>query len=223
MGIGGLVASRLSRLGLGVVAIALIASVWTFATAIYQTDGRYLVPLLIPWLVLGATVVMGHAPPVAPRTFIWCEVAIIALFFARWPMTERGVEMASTAAWVNAHTSPSDVLLVHDAGMLSVLSPTRRAVDIIGLKTASSVPVHAALTYPSCGADRAQAFAQIARSSGASYGIVTNAMSGWYDIRTALTQAGAHLEPGRRTDLVYGYNVFRIDWPAESGDRQKPN
>jgi hypothetical protein len=56
---------------------------------------------------------------------------------------------------------PDDaVILVHDASVVSELTRKRYA-DIVGLKTPANIDAHARWTWPTCGATRGNAIADI--------------------------------------------------------------
>src|SRR5262249_3021598 len=104
-------------------------------------------------------------------------------------------------------------LLVHDAGGVSEFAH-RRAVDLVGLKTPSSIAAHLRWTWPSCGVDRRTALAAIAERSGASYFV---ALTGWDEpLRADLQAGGFALTPLRQPAAgERGYTVYRLSAPAK--------
>jgi hypothetical protein len=121
---------------------------------------------------------------------------------------EFGNEIKSTAEWVDAHLPADAVLLVHDAGGVSEFAH-RRAVDIVGLKTPSSIAAHARWTWPTCGVARRTAFAAIAENSRASHLV---ALTGWdAPLRESLEEQGFSLTPVRSAPAQgLGYTVYRL-------------
>src|SRR6185437_14310541 len=81
--------------------------------------------------------------------------------FIQPPRQDAARELVNTAMWVDTNVPADAVVLVHDAGAISTFAH-RRAVDLVGLKTPSSIEAHRRLTAPSCGRDRPAAIADIA-------------------------------------------------------------
>jgi hypothetical protein len=91
-------------------------------------------------------------------------------------------------------------------------------VDLVGLKTPSSVAAHARWTWPSCVAQRGAAVTDIARRSGANYFV---AVTGWNEfLRPDLIEGGFDLTPMRQPPAGKGgYTVYRMDFRDQPRDR----
>ena len=71
---------------------------------------------------------------------------------------------AGMADWVNENLSPDAKILIHDAGYIAFATPFQ-LIDMVGLKTPSSIPYHQRWTAPTNGAGRGEAIHQVALSS----------------------------------------------------------
>ena len=79
--------------------------------------------------------------------------------------------------------------MVHDAGAISEFA-SHPAVDMVGLKSPSSIPINERWTRGSCGRDRAEGVATIARMSRADYLIVTPEWNNLFRLSTGLRERG---------------------------------
>jgi hypothetical protein len=202
--------------------LALAASIVTIAaytailpSGLFHNYHRYLYPIGVPLLALGLAVSFSA------RAFVWRvgAIAVIAGSLLLWPTRQLGApsepaERLAAAAWVTEHVDPAATLLVQDAGVFSVFTPNP-LVDLVGLKTPASVAVHQARTEQSCGANRLDAVAAIAKSSRAGYLIVTSNWDATFSLIEGLRERGATLEllrfpPNSPDD---GYNVYRMRYP----------
>jgi hypothetical protein len=120
-------------------------------------------------------------------------------------------ELRDTSAWVEQHVPADAVLLVHDAGAISVFA-RHRAVDLVGLNTAGSIAAHRRWTLPSCGGARASAVADIARTSHASYAVFVSDWDANFNLRSGLAAHGFALTTLRTPQPgIRGYTVYQID------------
>src|SRR5262249_61258387 len=104
-------------------------------------------------------------------------------------------------------------VLVPAAGGLSVFS-TNALVDLVGLKTPSSIAEHQRWTLPSCGRERGKAVAAIAQSSGAGYFVVALDWDYTFAFTTQLRVEGFQLQSLRtRPGGPYAYSVYRLTLP----------
>ena len=173
--------TAVGRVGL-LFALALVAAYCLrFPDALGFYEGRYLYSLL-PLVLYGAASAWRAGPqgPGLRAAVTGLLVAALAQSYWRAPdfwarhqsycgFTRH--DLAGTAAWCNAHLPPGSTLLIHDAGYIAY--GTRfRLVDLVGLKTPSSVAAHRALTHPSGGALRGAAVSRIARAGHADYLLV---------------------------------------------------
>ena len=200
----------------------LLAYATTLPGGIAHNDSRYLTPLWLPLAVLGlsdALVTLPHdrtLGSVAPLGGILLVAAGLRHppVFAEW--NQFAQDVVSTAAWVDRETPADATLLVHDAGGLSVLAH-RRLVDLVGLKSIGSIDAHAAYTWPSCGVQRAQAFAAIAASANARYLVVVDEWERIFGLAQALARRGWTLTRLREHPAgTRGYDVYRLQRTADA-------
>jgi hypothetical protein len=216
----GLVAALLDRIGrLGLLAAALVVGVytWLLPGALTHNDYRYVTALLVPWGLLGFARVL---PKLNWSGAIAVGVWIAVCATSSWPwLRNRGAEaqeFADAAQWI-AHSVPRDArILVHDAGAVSYYAPNQ-LTDLVGLKTPWSVEVHRRLTWPSCGAERSLAIAEIAQRSAPQYLVVIADWDRIFDISGALRRAGWELTPVRTpVRAIDRYTVYRLTSPDEA-------
>ncbi len=179
--LGGLLLWRtgVGRIGLLLAAALGVAYYAQFPGALATYEGRYLYPLL-PFLLYGAASAWrwGKAGMRGAVT----GLLVLALLQSCWRAPDfwarhqvfcdyTRVHLAGVAAWCNANLPPGATLLVHDAGYIAYATRFH-LVDLVGLKTPSSVAAHRALTHPSGGALRGAAVSRIAREGHADYLLV---------------------------------------------------
>jgi hypothetical protein len=128
-------------------------SIYALRLPVDYQHGRYLMPT-IPLLILYGT--WGTAEILRPRSLhlalrVASRAAPLALaalalvFWVRGAMAYRddvGViqgEMVATAQWLNEHTTPDDVIAVHDIGAVGYLTD-RHLLDLAGLITPEVIP-----------------------------------------------------------------------------------
>jgi len=217
VGILALGRDRLGRVGLLAIGISLIAYVLEFPSALAHTSFRYQAAILIPWLCYGCALGFSRIPTLVGAS---AAVAVIAAHatFPHDQDLEFAREVRATAEWADVQLPADAVLLVHDAGAISEFAH-HRAVDLVGLKSPSSVDTHARWTRTSCLADRGTAIAAIARDSGASHLI---ALTGWdVFLRPNLEAGGFVLTPIREPPPGKpGYTVFRLERPGATPTSQ---
>ena len=207
-----LVRDRLGRCGALACAATLAAFAIRFPAGLSHNDSRYLYAILTPWLSYGVALrlrrggVLGSVP-------VMTAIAVAAC--AAWPFMQpprhaAADELVNTAKWVDSNVPADAVVLVHDAGAISLFAH-RRAVDLVGLKTASSIDAHRRWTAPSCGRDRPTAIADIALASHASYAVVVSDWDETFAIRSGLEANGFVLTPVRTPPPhTRGYTVYRL-------------
>ncbi len=211
----------IGRIGLLSMAVTLAAYVWLFPGGLYHNYYRYPYVFLLPWGALGFMVLSHRINPP------WISIALTVVATAYvwqlhlWPEAfswhaGTAAELRDAAVWVDAHVPESAVVLVHDAGAMSEFGH-HRLVDMVGLKTPSSIASHERYTWPSCGTDRIRAISEIARRSGASYLVVIADWARIFRIPTGLRGAGFDLATVRiPPDRDEGYYVFSL---ADSAPR----
>lgn len=151
-------------------------------------SARYLGPL-VPVAILG----YAQGSHLRLGSFI---VAFLAAFLA-FGLPGRTAELDRNRAWSRAQAtalhatlgslSAGSRILIHDAGIAAWTAPQMRLIDVVGLKTPSSIAPHQAMTKAAC--QWGQALGSIARSSGARYALVLERPF-WRCVRTNLVDAG---------------------------------
>jgi hypothetical protein len=218
----GLVA--LFRIELGRLALAAIAATFavyfvTFPGAFNFNWCRYLFPILLPWCLYGTVLLVKWLPGTRWRQAAIAFIAVICVFSpGRRPPSGGGFgsisEGEETARWIETHIEPSAVILIQDAGVISE-SGRQPLVDLVGLKTPSSIETHARMTFPSCGNERGRAIATIANVNHADYIVVTTEWDQFFGFTSALRQAGFSITTMRLPSPgAWGYAIYRLGRPA---------
>ena len=207
-----LVRDRLGRYGALACAATLAAFTIRFPAGLSHNDSRYLYAILTPWLSYGVALrlrrggLLGSVPVMTAIAVATC----VAWPFFQPPRDATAHELVDAAKWVDSNVPGDAVVLVHDAGAISLFAH-RRAVDLVGLKTASSIDAHRRWTAPSCGRDRPAAIADIALASHASYAVVVSDWDETFGIRSGLEAHGFALTPVRTPPAhARGYTVYRL-------------
>jgi hypothetical protein len=203
--------TRIGRTGLLVIVGTLLVYVHALPGAVVHYDFRYLVPLVVPWALYGATTLAASRRPFVQALLV-CG-AILSAITAGDPYAGDDTvarELRATAEWVRTRTPEDSVILAHDAGAIALFGE-RRVVDLVGLKTPSSIDAHRRWTYPSCGANRWQAIGEIARTSGASYVVTLNLWDKTLHLRQGLLRAGFTLTTVRTGEGPAAYSIDRLD------------
>ncbi len=107
-----------------------------------------------------------------------------------------------------AQLPPDTTVLIHDAGIVAWGRPHARLIDIVGLKTPSSVAFHRAYTRGAC--EWGRTLDAIARENRATYALILQGPF-WGCVGTNLAMAGWVLTP-----LPSGqsrYQLYRIAKP----------
>jgi len=214
-----LVRDRLGRYGAVACAATLAAFAMRFPAGLSHNDSRYLYAILTPWLSYGVALRLRHGGVLGSMPAL---TTIAVATCAAWPFLQPprdavARELVDTAKWVDTNVPADAVVLVHDAGAISTFAH-RRAVDLVGLKTASSIDAHRRWTAPSCGRDRSAAIADIALASHATYAVVVSDWDETFAIRRGLETNGFVLTPLRAPPPgSRGYTVYRLQRSGRSG------
>lgn len=180
---------------------AVVGAEMTLIPAAFNwNEGRYLAPLL-PVLVMGIAVSGRTALIVfvASATAIFLPAQLGRLGEARaWYAGERDRLVRELGKLPRG-----TVVLVHDAGMAAWVAPHLKLVDVVGLKTPSSVAAHDELTRRACSWGRA--LDRIAGRSSAEYAIVLQRPY-WRCVGENLRDSGWNLQPVDSGE----YQLFRI-------------
>lgn len=217
-GIGflGLAVSRYRALSLLFIAVVLIAYILNFPGALLYNGHRYLY-LLTPFMVTGWAAflaVQGRVPLLVARSvlvlaILWAGYSLpgtIAAYDGSISLTR--IELAGVSRWIAENLKDDAVILVHDAGYIS-LHGRQPLVDLVGLKTPSSVAVHRDTTWARCARDP-QAIDTIARNGGARYFVVLDDWDRSFTLTASLRATGWKVE---RADSERGdtlYKIYRI-------------
>jgi hypothetical protein len=203
----------LGRSGLAAIALTLAAFLIAFPGGLFHNDSRYLYAIATPWLSLGAAVQFSRRGLLArtPAIVALLGIALAARSFLQPDRAALAEELRRVSSWVEQHVPREDVVLIHDAGAISVFA-RHRAVDVVGLKTIASIEAHRQWTVPSCGRERAHAVAEIARRSHASYAVVASTWDDVFQLRSGLEASGFTMTPLRSPEQEQrGYTVYRLD------------
>lgn len=222
MGVMGLVVSRLRWVGLSFVCVFVLAYVLRFPGALYHNHYRYM-HLLFPFVVVGWVSLLVSTRPWVRRSasFVFLIACVMTLFslprviadYAEGIKISR-VELNGVAEWVAKNVPEDSPVLVHDAGMISLMGK-QPLVDLVGLKTPSSVDIHKKYTWLYCGRVP-QAIEEIALLNHTRYFVVLNDWDRVFRLVDSLRYVGWNVE---RLDGERGltrYNVYRIDPPESS-------
>jgi hypothetical protein len=225
LGFMGLLLSSRGRAGLAWSAILLAAYFIGFPGALGHYEHRYLYPTLV-------LAIFGLAEMMASRTRALRVTALLAAGFAlvesaslltdRLHGHARQVEVTSAefeklTAWLAANFPPGAPILLHDAGYLGAHTGFT-LVDIVGLKTPSSVRAHEQYTEPSCGRDRNKALAAIYRATSPSAVVV---LPGWdriFDLMGGLAKEGIICDRTYPPSGKAMYSVYQCG-PHHQADR----
>lgn len=183
-------------------------------------ERRYLYPLL-PFLLLAAVQAMHSTKPsrrqlatAALTLALWQSVLVAPGYWAQHlkGCATTSHDLAGVSDWCNGHLPDGSTLMVHDAGYISWKTGFR-LVDLVGLKTPSSVPYHRRLTYPSSGGGRGEAIGQIALRQKPDYLLVLDGWESLYHIAAGLRAQGWDVQ---LVNADFSYKVYAMR-PPHSG------
>jgi hypothetical protein len=210
----------LGRIALPAVIASLATYTWQLPGALFHNDHRYIIPILAPWAVLGVAGLV-HRLPRAGTVAIALALVLGNAPIAP-PFAERraiGDDLIETGRWVADHVPADATLLVHDAGAIAVYG-RHRAVDLVGLKTPSSIEAHAQ-TWASCGRRRGDAIDAVARLARPDYLVVLNGWDGIFRITRALAAHGWRLTPvWVQSTRPSSFAFYALAGPAPAADRR---
>jgi len=219
--------SGAASLGLAFIPIFLLAYALRLPGALFHNEYRYL-HLLVPFALAGWAAFAarpGRADRLMSRALLLAAVGGAAMTvrqaWARY--VERiefaRIELAGVSGWVAAHVPPDAVVMIHDAGYISLRGP-QPLVDLVGLKTPSSVEANRRFTWAECRRDP-RALDEIARESGATYLVVLDEWDRIFELSDGLRRMGWSVlrVDGERSAAQYG--VYRIA-PSASGVAARP-
>jgi hypothetical protein len=218
--------SALGWINLAFAAVFFYVYYKTFPGALAHYDYRYLY-IFVPLAMYGFAV--GLSDRRALIRGITVALVLASLTQALWDapgrfrhmLDERRFtrdELEPVAAFAREHLPPNATVLVHDVGYVSTAT-SLHLVDMVGLKTPSSVPVNFEFIWKPCGRSRGAGLNKIAINSGAKYFIVLAEWDRIYKLTGSLRWLGWQLTPLRPGNPAY--QVYALTPPAyESRDRE---
>lgn len=154
---------------------------------------RYLGPL-VPVFILG----YAQANRARIMSILIAFVGLSAAFGLPGRMADLDRDRAWNGKQVTAMRAsltslpPSSRILIHDAGMAAWAAPQMRLIDVVGLKTPSSIAAHQAATRDAC--HWGKALDRIARANRAQYALVLERPF-WNCVRSNLSGLGWTFSP----------------------------
>lgn len=193
---------------------------WKLPGWMNHNYGRYLQILIPPSLILLAAISDRE------RIANWILVALLVLGAFAFPraygvLTENWRHThtsLATAKWASETLPANATVLIHDAGYVSYETKLR-LIDLVGLKTPSSIAVHRTLTYPTNGALRGPATCKIASANRATHAIILKDHEAfWSQIAVDLRNCRWRLTTLKSAQGFGDYSVFRLDPPNGRSD-----
>lgn len=205
---GLLVLTTTGWVGLVFAAVFAYAYYENFPGALSHYEQRYMY-VLVPWLTYGSSqlIALRHALPrvLAAALFGCCIAQAWPEIVPRWQyhLACTGFtrfELDAVATWLDANAHGRKVLL-HDAGYVGFFVDAS-LVDMVGLKTPSSVEEHRTLTWAECsGGARHRAIHRIALAQQPDFIVLLKGWDQVFGISHGLRQHGWQLQ--QRFDQAY--------------------
>ncbi len=214
----GLILSRTGRAAV-LFCVILLGCYWAqFPGALAHYEQRYLY-IILPFVLYGAMLLFASRS--LPLRVVAAMLLVLgtcqSLYYLpyRWKEYNKGVaftqeELAGVASGCNATLPKNSVLLIHDAGYIAYATKFRM-VDMVGLKTPSSVDSHLRLTLPSSGTRRWDALNEIALRSKADHLVVLANWERIFGIAHGLQQKGWRLRLLNNKSAAY--HVYKLTRP----------
>ena len=220
--------TSVGRAALAAAGLTLAIYLSEYPGAVEQNWYRYTYPLLLPLAMCG----VGYMLMRIERRHYLALAALAALavvprhVFTYRDLLDEAQELQDLSVFIERDIPATATILVHDAGGPS-LRGSQPLIDLVGLKSPSSVAAHERWTWPSGGVQRADAVAAIIRSAHPDYLVMTRGWETSFQMKRAVEMAGYALETVRRPQGVplempafdaggHGYTVYRL-YPQ--GDR----
>lgn len=212
-----LVRSSLGKCALAFVTLFFFTYFERLPGALFHNLGRYIY-ILLPVVLLGLVCGLCDTSRLI-RCSAYFLLALSCLHIARsfpyhWQYFLYDREsytqaFSSLSEWSNHHLPSNTTLLIHDAGYISYATRFHM-VDIVGLKTPSSINTNRTYTYNTCGMGRALAIREIARSGKPDYLIVVRDWNRIFHITQDLALSGWQMEEVFANEY---YGVYRLTPP----------
>jgi hypothetical protein len=212
--------SRAGSLGMAFIPLFLLAYTLRLPGALFHNEYRYF-HVLVPFAMAGWAA-FATRPAVVDRSL---SRALLLVAMAMAAATVRPawaryvelvefsrIELAGVTDWVTAHVPAKDVIMVHDAGYIS-LRGSQPLIDLVGLKSPSSVEAHRRYTWTACRRDP-RALDVIARASEAKYLVVLDDWDRIFELSAGLRRAGWSVLRADRERGATRYTVYRIAHPG---------
>lgn len=213
------------RVGMVVLSVFWVGFTLSGGPGLNHNYFRYAHPFVIPLLVVAVTAWRGWW---RKALLLGATAAIAFQVPERWRVYTEAqhvvVDAQGVAAtWLREHTPAGTRVLVHDAGILSETT-NAALIDLVGLKTPSSMRIHANLTGPSGGVKRGEALHAIACRGNPEYYV---AFRGWemqFNLTYELMRHGWAPVPVVRKEFAtgagdLGFTLYRLkrspDCPAD--------
>lgn len=224
LGFVGLLRLRLGGVLLLFVVGFLFAYLVRFPGAVAHNHFRYL-HLLMPMLVAGWVAWLGArrwgsrlilALPMVVCLGLTLPHALNEVAVMQGAIRHTRVELDGVSRWVVEHLPRNSVLLVHDAGYISMRG-SQHLVDLVGLKTPWAVGIHKHHTWAQCSRNT-PAVSEIARLASATHFVVLTSWDHAFGLSNSLVSQGWRLD---RVDHERGrsaFRVYRLAPPADGFD-----
>lgn len=195
------------------IIIFLIAYYLRLPGALFHNWYRYLY-ILAPLAIIGwCGFICSPKSRISIPGKIMLFLAIITSFLSipdNFEIYSRGInfsrtELAGAAKWIDKNLSDQSILLVHDAGYIS-LKGNQPLVDLVGLKTSQSISIHRNFTWQKCGRDP-RAIDQIAHFSKAQYVVLLDDWDHIFRLKESLRITGWDVA---RVDIDRGNTKYKI-------------
>jgi hypothetical protein len=215
--------STLGRIGLVFFAAFATAYYMRFPGGLLQYGGRYTY-ILLPFLLLGLVRWLGDERRWVRRSITALLVVAVLIQLNQFP--DRRMRHTHTrnftrrvltkfAVIVERKVPPDAKILIHDAGFLP-LYLDNPMVDMVGLKSPSSVAVHEKWTLPTCGRHRPSAIEEIARTQSVAYLAVHKQWDAAHLVSEALRFDGWAVEPMIENRPRFTYRLFKLTPPTST-------
>jgi hypothetical protein len=187
------------RTGLGRAAMGgslLILGVWAWSVPnvlhAYQRHRYYAV--FLPLLLYGVLQLPRWCRPVVIGLAGAMAVAAAASVVRFEPDAIAGAMRVRTGIVERLRAEGATRVLLHDAGYLAHAAAGQTGVDMVGLKTPQAAALHAALTGPTCGQQRAEALTQLAAAARPSHLVLWAPWDEHFGVTAALRTGGWMVE-----------------------------
>ncbi len=207
-GLVGLPRTQAGWCGLLFIVVFLISAILVIPGSLGWNDYRYLA-VTIPVAIYGLAGLAETLTGTLLLGLLLVASTYSGLKSVRVLHAEQAGNAASIAA-INAQVARTETgatIMIHDAGMVAWGNPHAHLLDVVGLKTPSSIAFHQRYTKRSCRWNRA--LDGIAKSGDASYVLVLE-QPVWSCVRTNLEGVGWRFLPVGGTGI---YRLYRLRPP----------